>query len=272
MIGTADHSRSRRVTSTPSRSGRPEVEQHEVGRARRRLDEGLLAGRRLEHAVAVRGQASRAGSAAPAARPRRPGPARPAPSPRRFSSRRAHRRPPRRRRRRRVAERQREAEGVAPRLAPSPPRCGRRGRSRWRGRSEAEAEAAAGPTRRGRTSRRRAPPSPAGRPGPSSATSTATRVARRVAPRRRSARRGVRVLDRVLEQVHERLLDSTPSTGTSGQVRRDLDPHGAARAGAGSSARQGRADQLLERVPVAVELQRARLEPRHVEQVGRPAG
>ena len=56
MTGVALHSRSRLVTSRPSMSGQPEVEQDEIRRVRGRLLERLATGVDLEDAIAVRRQ------------------------------------------------------------------------------------------------------------------------------------------------------------------------------------------------------------------------
>ena len=55
-MGVFDHSRSRRVISTPSRSGRPRSRRIEVRGAGRGFDEALLAGDRFDQAVALGGQ------------------------------------------------------------------------------------------------------------------------------------------------------------------------------------------------------------------------
>ena len=198
------------MTSRPSMSGRPEVEDHQVGlsRSRRRA-----ARPRRSSASMTRSP----GSSSVMRRKRRIG----------GSSSMTARRTGRRWRScrpRGVAQSSRlhrrcasggaspsgqgEAEhGAAPGpvLGPDAPAVGAR---RCRGRSPAPARcrAARAPSSRGRTSRRSASSSPGGRPGPRSATSTS----RRRRPRRgRDLDRapGRRVLDRVVEQVDQHLLD-----------------------------------------------------------------
>ena len=56
MTGTRDQSRSSRMTSVPSRSGSPEVQQHRVRRPAGRLVQRLLAAGRRVHLVAARPQ------------------------------------------------------------------------------------------------------------------------------------------------------------------------------------------------------------------------
>ena len=57
MMGTSLHCRIRRHTSIPSRSGRPEVEDDDVGRAHGGLGDALLPGGGHEHVVAESAEA-----------------------------------------------------------------------------------------------------------------------------------------------------------------------------------------------------------------------
>jgi hypothetical protein len=85
---------------------------------------------------------------------------------------------------------------------------------------------------------------------------------------RRDLDRGIRggIFGRILQQVHEDLLDQDRVDRQERQVRRQRDVD-RPRAEARLEPAQGRADHLLERHPLALDLQRARLQPGHVEQV-----
>src|SRR5437667_724364 len=74
------------------------------------------------------------------------------------------------------------------------------------------------------------------------------------------------VLERVVEEVHENLLDEHVVDRHQRQIGRDADGDAPAPEALGESPERG-ADHLLERVPVTAELERAGLEPRHLEQV-----
>ena len=56
MTGTLLHSRRRRITSSPSRSGRPEIDDDDVGLAGGDLDQPIGGGPRLEQPVALTGE------------------------------------------------------------------------------------------------------------------------------------------------------------------------------------------------------------------------
>ena len=76
-----------------------------------------------------------------------------------------------------------------------------------------------------------------------------------------------RVLGAVLEQVAERLLDQRRVDAHQRQVVGQLDDHAVRRQALGQ-ARQHRAGDLAQRGPVAVRLDRARFQPRHLQDLG----
>ena len=182
--------------------GQAEVEQHEVGRARLRLDERRARRCRLRPCGSRAPAASRAGSARAAARPRPRAPAARSPAVSRLS---ALTRPPpgagpTAPRPAAASKRKQAPRGCAqraPRIVPP-----------WAvtiARAIASPRPAPGPpAARWNLSKRRSA-SCAGKPGPSSHTSTTARSPSRRAPT--STRPSPAVAQRVLEQVDERLLD-----------------------------------------------------------------
>src|SRR2546428_4025037 len=75
-----------------------------------------------------------------------------------------------------------------------------------------------------------------------------------------------RVLDRVVEKVHEDLLDEHVVDRHQRQIGRDVRGHAPVREPLAEAA-QRRTDHLLQRMPFLAELERAGLEPCHLEQV-----
>ena len=253
MIGTARPLAQPPDHLEPVDVGQAEVEDDDVGLARRELRESLGARRRLEQPVAVAGQrgaqeapdlrlvldedddrllrpASAAGGAGGARHPR----------PRSAEG---------------VAERQREEERGAAARRGSRPRSARRGPRRWRGRSPGRARRRGARGRRpGRTSRTRAPP----RRAAGRARGRRPRSSRRVGRGRRDVDRAARrrVLDRVLEQVDQHLLDQHASTGPGADRRGASTSHRAVAQPPVQPAERG-AHHLLERLPLRAELRRA---------------
>ena len=209
MTGTALHSRSRRVTSTPSRSGRPRSSRITSGARVAASRRPVLAGRGLDQRGSRGAAASRAGSAAPAAR-------RPPPAPAgacaasgsldiglRLSS--FRRRAPR-------WAGEAEPHAAGPQFAAQ---IGRRARSRSRGRWRGPGRSPRGRRPSGGTSRTRAPR----RPGEAGAVVRDLDLhGARAGPRRHAdGRVRGRVLGRVLQQVDEQLLHEQRVDGTSGR-------------------------------------------------------
>ena len=266
LADAARRPRRRRGPAAPGRGGRGPGARVAASTQR------LLAGRRLDEAIAVPRAASRAGSAGPAARPRPRGPAARA-SGAAFS--RARRPPPSVGGRAHLAEGQREAEGARRAGCGSRPRSGRRAPAtiaRQIGRPRPKPPLPGAP--RGRTSRRRGPPSPGGRPGP-----VVRDLDRRPrAPCRRRRRRraigepGGVYLNALSSRLTRTCSISTASTGTSGRSARDRRPRPRRPLRLRSSAGQRRAHQLLERVPVACEAERRRTPAASCRAGSSPAG
>ena len=80
-----------------------------------------------------------------------------------------------------------------------------------------------------------------------------------------------RVARRVLEQIGEHLLDQARVDSHERQVVRQVDHHHV-RGEAIAQAAQHRAGDLVQRAPVALELHRAGLEPRHLQHLGDELG
>ncbi len=106
---------------------------------------------------------------------------------------------------------------------------------------------------------------PGARPGPSSATSR-TSVAASTRARDGNGGSSGGVLDRVVDDIHEHLLEQDAVQADERQVRGQSDLDGAVAEDAIEPG-QGRADELLHRLPLAVEGHRSRLEACHVEEV-----